>query len=160
MIAGKVIDLGELLNRRRRWRREGRRVVFTNGCFDLLHAGHVRYLNAARGLGDRLVVGLNSDSSVRRLKGEGRPVTPEAERAEILAALDAVNAVCLFAEETPLRLIELLTPDLLVKGGDWAPEAIVGRDHVLAHGGRVLTLPVVEGRSTTALLARLGGVRP
>ncbi|MGA9751445.1 MAG: D-glycero-beta-D-manno-heptose 1-phosphate adenylyltransferase [Acidobacteriota bacterium] len=160
MSAGKALDLEKLLSRRRRWRRDGQRVVFTNGCFDLLHAGHVRYLNAARGLGDRLVVGLNSDSSVRRLKGEGRPVTPEAERAEILAALDAVNAVCLFAEDTPLRLIELLTPDLLVKGGDWAPEAIVGRDHVLAHGGRVLTIPVVEGRSTTALLARLGGVRP
>ncbi|MGC8722778.1 MAG: D-glycero-beta-D-manno-heptose 1-phosphate adenylyltransferase [Acidobacteriota bacterium] len=160
MIAGRVLDLEELLSRRRRWRRDGQTVVFTNGCFDLLHAGHVRYLNAARGLGDRLVVGLNSDSSVRRLKGEGRPVTPEAERAELLAALDAVNAVCLFAEETPLRLIELLTPDLLVKGGDWAPEAIVGRDHVLAHGGRVLTIPVVEGRSTTALLARLGGARP
>ncbi|OYW05005.1 MAG: D-glycero-beta-D-manno-heptose 1-phosphate adenylyltransferase [Acidobacteria bacterium 37-65-4] len=160
MIAGKVLDLENLLSRRRRWRRDGQRVVFTNGCFDLLHAGHVRYLNAARGLGDRLVVGLNGDLSVRRLKGEGRPVTPEAERAEILAALDAVNAVCLFAEDTPLRLIELLTPDLLVKGGDWAAEAIVGRDHVLAHGGRVLTIPVVEGRSTTVLLARLGGVRP
>jgi D-beta-D-heptose 7-phosphate kinase/D-beta-D-heptose 1-phosphate adenosyltransferase len=120
-------------------------------------------LNAARALGERLVVGLNSDASVRRLKGSGRPVTPESERAEILAALAAVDAVVLFGEDTPLRLIEAVEPDVLVKGGDWALEEIVGREFVEARGGRVLTIPVIPGRSTSALLAngallgRLGG---
>lgn len=131
--------------------------MFTNGCFDLLHVGHVRYLNAARALGARLVVGLNGDASVRRLKGPGRPVTPQDERAEVLAALACVDAVTPFDEDTPLKTIAALTPDVLVKGGDWAPEAIVGRDHVLAHGGRVVTIPVVPGRSTSALVHRIGG---
>ncbi len=152
---GALLSLAALLERRAAWRAGGIQVVFTNGCFDLLHAGHVRYLAAARSLGGALVVGLNSDASVRRLKGEGRPVTPGPERAEILCALESVDAVTFFEEETPLALIEALTPDLLVKGGDWTPEAIVGRDHVLAHGGRVVTIPVAEGRSTTALLSRI-----
>jgi D-beta-D-heptose 7-phosphate kinase/D-beta-D-heptose 1-phosphate adenosyltransferase len=135
----------------------GERVVFTNGCFDLLHAGHVRYLNAARAMGDRLVVGLNSDGSVRRLKGPSRPVTPEGERAEILTALAAVDAVVVFGEDTPLELIRLLRPDVLVKGGDWSPEAIVGKAEVEAGGGTVASLPLLGGRSTTRLLERLAG---
>ena len=150
----------ELMDARRAWKASGEGVVFTNGCFDLLHVGHVRYLNAARALGDRLVVGLNSDASVRRLKGPGRPVTPEAERAEVLAALSSVDAVTLFQEDTPLELITSVTPDILVKGGDWALDAVVGREHVLAAGGRVLTLPVVPGRSTSALIALLNRTEP
>lgn len=151
---GALFTLPDLVARRAAWREDRRRVVFTNGCFDLLHAGHVRYLAAARTLGDALIVGLNADTSVRRLKGPSRPVTPEGERAEILAALESVDAVVLFAEETPLALIEALTPDILVKGGDWSLETIVGREHVLAHGGQVLTVPLKEGRSTTALVAK------
>ncbi len=150
----------ELMDACRAWKASGERVVFTNGCFDLLHVGHVRYLGAARELGDRLVVGLNSDASVRRLKGPDRPVTPEAERAEVLAALASVDAVTLFQEDTPLELITSVTPDILVKGGDWAVDAVVGREHVLAAGGRVLTLPVVPGRSTSALIASLNRTEP
>ena len=138
-------------------RSQGLTVVFTNGCFDLLHAGHVRYLNEAHDLGDRLVVGLNGDDSVRRLKGPGRPIIPEGERAEVLAALSAVDAVMVFWTDTPLELVEALSPDVLVKGGDWAVEAIVGGSHVHARGGRVLSLPILPGRSTSALLARLKG---
>ena len=156
---GRVMTLEECCEFRHECRAAGERVAFTNGCFDLLHAGHVRYLNAARALADRLVVGVNADASVRALKGPPRPVTPEAERAEILAALAAVDAVVIFCMPTPARLIEHLTPDVLVKGGDWPLEAIVGREHVLAHGGRVLTIPVLEGRSTTALLDALRGGR-
>ena len=145
---------------RARWRDAGERVVFTNGCFDLLHVGHVRYLNAARDLGDRLVIGINTDESVRRLKGPCRPVTPEAERAEVLSALACVDAVALFGEDTPLRIIEAVEPDVLVKGGDWALEAIVGREFVEARGGLVVTVPVVPGRSTSALLGKAGGGAP
>jgi rfaE bifunctional protein nucleotidyltransferase chain/domain len=147
----------ELKALRESWRRAGERVVFTNGCFDLLHVGHVRYLNAARDLGDRLVIGLNSDESVRRLKGPSRPVTPEGERAEVLSALACVDAVVLFSEDTPLRVIEAVEPDVLVKGGDWALDAIVGRDFVEARGGLVTTVPVVPGRSTSSLLRKAGG---
>jgi len=157
MSVGAILTRAELAALRSDWRSRGEHTVFTNGCFDLLHSGHVRYLNAARALGEHLVVGLNSDASVRRLKGSGRPVTPESERAEILAALAAVDAVVVFGEDTPLRLIEAVEPDVLVKGGDWALEAIVGREFVEARGGRVLTLPVIPGRSTSALLARLSG---
>jgi D-beta-D-heptose 7-phosphate kinase/D-beta-D-heptose 1-phosphate adenosyltransferase len=157
MSVGAILTRAELAALRIDWRYRGEPTVFTNGCFDLLHAGHVRYLNAARALGGHLVVGLNSDASVRRLKGPGRPVTPESERAEILAALAAVDAVVVFGEDTPLRLIEAVEPDVLVKGGDWALEDIVGREIVEARGGRVLTLPVIPGRSTSALLARLSG---
>jgi D-beta-D-heptose 7-phosphate kinase/D-beta-D-heptose 1-phosphate adenosyltransferase len=141
-------------------KKKGKRIVFTNGCFDLLHAGHVRYLNEARALGEVLVVGLNADSGVRRLKGPGRPVLPESERAEILAALAAVDAVVLFSEDTPLTLVEALSPDVLVKGGDWKVEDIVGGDHVRSKGGRVLSLPTRPGRSTSALLGRLRGETP
>src|SRR2546427_2669453 len=136
-------------------RAAGARVVFTNGCFDLLHPGHVRYLAAARALGDVLVVGLNSDASVRRLKGPGRPVLDVQERAEVLGALAAVDHLVVFDDDTPRRLIAALTPDVLVKGADWAADDIVGRDEVLARGGRVERIDLVPGVSTSALIARI-----
>src|SRR5262249_46233704 len=126
-------------------RRDGTRVVFTNGCFDLVHAGHVRYLEAARALGDVLVVGLNDDASVGRLKGAGRPILALAERAEVLAGLTAVDHLLAFADDTPLTLIQILQPDLLVKGADWAADDIVGRNVVLARGGRVERIDLVPG---------------
>ena len=136
------------------WPRD-RTVVFTNGCFDLLHPGHVEYLAQARALGDALVVGLNSDASVRRLNGAGRPLVPEAGRAAMLAGLRSVDAVTLFDEDTPLELISALLPDVLVKGGDYDLDGIVGRDAVEKAGGDVRVLPFVEGYSTTDILTRL-----
>jgi len=133
----------------------GARVVFTNGCFDLLHPGHVRYLEAARALGDVLVVGVNDDASVRRLKGPGRPILRAAERVELLAALAAVDHVVVFADDTPLALIETLAPDVLVKGADWAADDIVGRDDVVGRGGRVERIDLVPGMSTTELIRRI-----
>jgi rfaE bifunctional protein nucleotidyltransferase chain/domain len=134
----------------------GDKVVFTNGCFDLLHPGHVRYLEQARSLGDALVVGVNTDASVMRLlKGAGRPVTPEGDRARVLAALTCVDQVVLFGEDTPLELITALKPDVLVKGGDYQVHEIVGREVVLARGGRVLALPLVPGYATTTLIQRI-----
>jgi D-beta-D-heptose 7-phosphate kinase/D-beta-D-heptose 1-phosphate adenosyltransferase len=133
----------------------GGTVVFTNGVFDLLHTGHVRYLQAARALGDVLIVGVNSDRSVRAIKGPERPVTPEPERAEILLALACVDAVVVFDDDTPQRIIGEVQPDVLVKGADWAPTEIVGRDVVEARGGRVVRVPLVEGRSTTSLIGRV-----
>jgi rfaE bifunctional protein nucleotidyltransferase chain/domain len=137
------------------WRREGERIVFTNGVFDLLHRGHVEYLEEAAALGDRLVIGINSDASVRRLKGPERPLTPQAERAELLEALACVDLVAVFDEDTPERLIQEIAPDVLVKGGDWAVDRIVGKEFVEARGGRVLNVPLREGLSTTALLERV-----
>ena len=134
-----------------------RRIVFTNGCFDLLHVGHVRYLAAARDAGDLLVVGVNDDASVRRLKGSSRPLVAEAARAEVVAALAAVDYVSLFSEDTPLELIQAVQPDVLVKGSDWALDQVVGREVVEARGGRVLLIPVVPGFSTTELTKRLAG---
>ncbi len=139
------------------WRSEGARIVFTNGCFDLLHAGHVHYLFAARALGDRLVVGLNDDDSIRRLKGPSRPLQPLEDRARVLAALRCVDLVVPFSEDTPLALIELLLPDVLVKGADYRPDEIVGADVVRAAGGEVRTIPLLPGRSTTKLVARAAG---
>jgi len=136
-------------------RAAGRRVVFTNGVFDLLHPGHVRYLQQARALGDLLVVGINADRSVRANKGPQRPITPEQERAEILAALECVDAVTIFDEETPYEIISALQPDVLVKGADWAHDAIVGRDIVEGRGGEVVRIPVEQGHSTTAILERI-----
>ncbi|HXJ37178.1 MAG TPA: D-glycero-beta-D-manno-heptose 1-phosphate adenylyltransferase [Candidatus Eisenbacteria bacterium] len=138
-------------------RARGGRVVFTNGCFDLLHPGHVRYLAAARALGDALIVGLNDDASVRRLKGTGRPILGAAERAEVLAALAAVDHVVLFADDTPRALIAALLPDVLVKGADWATADIVGRQEVEAAGGRVERIEVVPGVSTSELVRRIRG---
>jgi len=138
----------------RRLKKRGRKVVFTNGCFDLLHAGHVELLERARTLGDFLVVGLNSDPSVRRLKGPGRPIVPLRERAEVLAAFRAVDCIVSFGEQTPARLIALLRPDVLVKGSDYRRPEIVGRDTVEAGGGRVVTLPLRRGRSTSDLIRK------
>jgi rfaE bifunctional protein nucleotidyltransferase chain/domain len=138
----------------------GGTVVFTNGVFDILHPGHVRYLRQARSLGSTLIVGLNSDGSVRRNKGEGRPINPEAERAEVLAALEPVDAVVIFDEDTPAEIIRAVQPDILVKGADWAADRIVGRDTVEARGGRVVRVDVEAGYSTTALIDRIRHARP
>lgn len=135
-------------------RQSGGRVVFTNGVFDILHAGHTTYLDAARALGDVLVLGLNTDESVRRLKGPERPMNTELDRATVVAALRSVDHVVLFSDDTPLRLIEAILPDVLVKGGDYTRQTIVGADVVEAHGGRVVTIPLVEGRSTTNIINR------
>jgi D-beta-D-heptose 7-phosphate kinase/D-beta-D-heptose 1-phosphate adenosyltransferase len=132
-----------------------RRVVFTNGCFDILHIGHLRYLTQAKKLGHVLVIGLNSDSSVKKLKGPSRPLTPQKERAEILAGLEAVDYVTVFSEPTPEKLIHAIIPDVLVKGGDWKKKDIVGSDFVEANGGKVYSLPYVKDRSTTGLIARI-----
>ena len=148
----KQLTQDEALLRVQSWQSEGNRVVFTNGCFDILHAGHVRYLTAARGLGDRLIVGLNTDASVRRLKGPNRPVSCGEDRAEVLGALAVVDAVTLFDDDTPEKLIEMLLPDILVKGADWPLEKIVGASAVLKNGGSVLTVPLLEGRSTSGII--------
>jgi len=135
--------------------RRNRRVVFTNGCFDLLHPGHIRCLEQARALGDLLIVAINSDASVRRMKGAERPVMPEGERAEVLAALAAVDYVTVFEEDTPREIIARLVPDVLVKGGDWGPDQIVGRAEVETAGGRVVSIPLEPGWSTTGLLEKI-----
>lgn len=149
----------EAVEQVRRWREAGKRIVFTNGVFDLLHPGHVRYLRQSRALGDCLIVGINSDQSVRSVKGAGRPVTPEDERAEILAALECVDAVVIFDEETPHEIISALQPDVLVKGADWAADAIVGRDIVEARGGCVVRVPVEPGYSTSGIVEKIRGTR-
>lgn len=142
-------------------KREGRRIVFTNGCFDLLHIGHTRYLQTARTLGDLLVVGVNSDASVRALnKGTERPIVPEDQRTEVLAALACVDYVVVFDEPDPGSLIAALQPDVLVKGGDWPPDQVVGRETVTARGGRVEIIPLVPGISTTALVERIRTTNP
>jgi rfaE bifunctional protein nucleotidyltransferase chain/domain len=150
-----ALTLEEVILRFGREKRNGRRVVFTNGCFDLLHPGHIRSLELARALGDVLIVGLNSDASVRQLKGEGRPVIAERERAEILAALESVDAVVIFDDLTPREVIARLLPDILVKGGDWPGDQIVGREEVEAASGRVVSVPVVPGYSTSAILQKI-----
>lgn len=142
------------------WQALGREVVFTNGCFDLLHYGHVHYLAEAAALGDYLVVGLNSDASVQRLKGQHRPIQPEQSRAAVLAALACVDLVVIFENDTPLELIQHLTPDVLVKGGDWAVADIVGSNHVLEHGGKVCSLTFVEGYSTTSIEQKIQQYHP
>lgn len=151
----KLLDRAQLLEERERLRRARRRVVFTNGCFDLLHPGHIRYLREARALGDALVVALNSDRSVRALKGDGRPILTEQERAEVIAALECVDYVTVFDEETPRELIASLLPDVLVKGGDWSIDTIVGREEVEAAGGEVKSLAFIEGVSTTDIINRI-----
>jgi rfaE bifunctional protein nucleotidyltransferase chain/domain len=149
-----ILSREALLERRRAWRRASRRVVFTNGVFDILHAGHVRLLAQARALGDVLVVGVNTDASVRRLaKGPGRPVNPLADRLRVLAALACVDAVTAFGEDTPERLLRLLRPEILVKGADYRPGQVAGA----SHAGKVVLLPLVKGRSTTAILERARG---
>jgi D-beta-D-heptose 7-phosphate kinase/D-beta-D-heptose 1-phosphate adenosyltransferase len=140
-------------------RASGKKVVITNGVFDLLHPGHVRYLQAARGQGDALLVAINSDRSVSAIKGPTRPLTPESERAEILGALACVDAVVVFDEETPAEIIAAVRPDVLVKGADWAPDRIVGRDTVEAGGGKVVLMPVEQGWSTTSIIAKVQALR-
>ncbi len=152
----KIVSREEATRRVAQARAAGRKVVFTNGCFDLLHAGHVRLLEQARSLGGFLALGLNSDASVRGLgKGPDRPLVPQELRAQVMAGLMAVDLVVIFDEPTPLELIKALGPEVLVKGGDWPVEAIVGADLVLAAGGRVESLPLLEGLSTTALAAKI-----
>ena len=148
----RILTLVEAASQFDRAHRGTKRLVFTNGCFDLLHPGHIQTLEASRALGDALIVGLNSDASVRQLKGEGRPVLPEGERAELLAALGCVDAVVIYNEPTPRETIAALLPDVLVKGGDWPGDKIVGREEVEAAGGHVVSIPVVPAYSTTAIL--------
>ncbi len=150
-----VISLKRLLEELEPLRKTGRKVVFTNGCFDIIHAGHVRYLSRARALGDILVVGLNSDDSVRAIKGCSRPIVPQAERAEVLAALRCVDYVVIFNKKTPLALITALRPDILVKGSDWASHEIVGGDVVRASGGVVRRVRLLKGRSTTNIIKKI-----
>jgi len=152
----KLLASEELAAVLQRARSSHQRIVFTNGCFDLMHVGHTRYLQAAKALGDLLVVGVNSDESVRALnKAPDRPIVPEAQRAEVLASLGCVDYVVMFNEPDPLRLIATLQPDVLVKGGDWTPDRIIGRDVVERRGGIVRTIPLVPGISTTALIQRI-----
>ncbi len=148
-------SLGALQDERARWRVSGVRVAFTNGCFDLLHPGHVHLLEAARASADLLVVGVNSDASVQKIKGPQRPVLPQHERAEALLALECVDRVVIFDDDTPAQVIDALVPDVLVKGSDWALDAIVGRETVERAGGTVLRVDLVPGRSTTALVERI-----
>jgi rfaE bifunctional protein nucleotidyltransferase chain/domain len=136
-------------------RKEGKKIVFTNGCFDILHVGHTRYLNEARTAGDVLVLALNSDSSVQVLKGEKRPLNPEADRAYVIASLAAVDYVTVFSESTPLELIEYLKPDIIVKGGDWQEEQVVGRESVKKWGGKVLIIPETKGASSTNIIKKI-----
>jgi D-glycero-beta-D-manno-heptose 1-phosphate adenylyltransferase len=149
-----VYSRGEMLQQRRRWHDEGRAVVFTNGCYDLLHPGHIRLLEQARSLGDVLILGLNTDASVKRSKGPSRPLLSEQERAEIAASLEAVDAVTFFDEDTPRDLIAALLPDILVKGADWS-HFVAGREEVEAAGGKVLTVPLEAGYSTTNIVERI-----
>ncbi len=146
----------ELVEQRQRWRREGKTVVFTNGCFDLLHPGHIRTLEAARSLGDVLVLALNSDAGTRRMKGLARPIIPEQDRVEVALALEAVDAVTLFDEETPRALVAALLPDVLVKGADWS-HFVAGREEVEAAGGKVVTLPLEPDYSTTNIVKLVSG---
>src|SRR5215813_6129321 len=155
----KILDLNALIRERALLRDKGQTLVFTNGCFDLLHPGHVRYLAQARALGDALIVAINSDRSVRDLKGQGRPILNEQERAEVLSGLEAVDFVVVFDDETPRELIADILPDVLVKGGDWAVNEIVGRDEVEAAGGQVISLPYVEGQSTSKIIERILGLQ-
>jgi D-glycero-beta-D-manno-heptose 1-phosphate adenylyltransferase len=152
---GRIVSQEELISLLGRASRGGRRVVFTNGCFDLLHPGHIRSLEAARTLGDVLVVGLNRDASIRQIKGDSRPVITENERAELLASLEAVDFVVLFGEATPREIISRLLPDVLVKGADWGSGEIVGRDEVERAGGKVISVPLEPGHSTTAILRKI-----
>ena len=151
----KIVTWEALKEQVERVRGEGKKIAFTNGCFDILHVGHVQYLREARKTGDLLILGLNSDASVRAIKGEKRPLVPQGERAEVVASLEAVDYVTLFDDPTPLRLIEYLRPDVLVKGGDWKEEAVVGGDAVRSWGGKVVIVPLTEGASTTNIVEKV-----
>ena len=151
----KILERNTLKDKLEELRKIGKRVAFTNGCFDILHVGHVRYLREAKKTADILVLALNSDSSVRLLKGEERPLVPEKERAEILAALEFIDFVTIFEELTPLELINYLKPDILIKGGHWPEEKVVGREEIKEWGGRVAIIPEVEGKSTTNIVEKI-----
>lgn len=154
----KILSLSNLLPKLAAWRVKGTQIVFTNGCFDLVHPGHLDYLEKAKALGDKLIVGLNADSSVKQLKGENRPIMDEQARAKLLAALEFIDAVVLFEEETPANLIQALMPDILVKGGDYEAETIVGYDVVTQNGGEVKILPFLEGYSSTSIIQKIKGL--
>jgi D-beta-D-heptose 7-phosphate kinase/D-beta-D-heptose 1-phosphate adenosyltransferase len=154
-MTSRILSLPDATLRFGRPHRGPKRLVFTNGCFDLLHPGHIQTLEASRALGDALIVGLNSDASVTELKGAGRPIVPESERAELLAALDCVDAVVIFNQPTPRETIAALLPDILVKGGDWPDDQVIGREEVESAGGKVVSIPVVPQYSTTTLLQKI-----
>src|ERR1700744_2125823 len=154
-ILDKIIDLQSLKAKREQWKADGRKVVFTNGVFDLLHIGHITYLAKAAELGDKLIIGLNSDTSVKRIKGEDRPVNDQNSRAALLAALFFVDAIVVFEEDTPINLITALMPDILVKGADYSIENIVGAKEVMANGGEVKTINFVEGYSSTSIIQKI-----
>jgi D-glycero-beta-D-manno-heptose 1-phosphate adenylyltransferase len=156
--AKKIIDIAAALQKVAKWQQEGDAIVFTNGCFDILHIGHVDYLEKARNLGDKLVLGLNTDSSIRRIKGEQRPIVEENARARIMAALSFVDLVVLFDEDTPLRLIQTIKPDILVKGDDYSVENIIGADFVINNGGSVKTIPLVKGFSTSNIVEKIKNI--
>ena len=157
-IQSKIMTADELANQLKEWRLSGKKIVFTNGCFDILHRGHIEYLAKAADMGDILIIGLNTDHSVRRLKGEKRPVNEQYARSLLLAALSFVNAVTLFDEDTPYNLIKTIMPDVLVKGGDYKTEDIVGHDIVEANGGTVVTIPLTKGYSTTGTIGKITSV--
>jgi D-beta-D-heptose 7-phosphate kinase/D-beta-D-heptose 1-phosphate adenosyltransferase len=154
----KILSREALKKEVEQLRRAGRKIVFTNGCFDILHVGHVRYLREARRAGDVLILALNSDASVRAIKGDRRPLVPEGERADVAASLESVDYVTLFDELTPLELIEYLQPDIIVKGGDWAEENVVGRDAIRKWGGSVMIIPETPGASTTNIVEKIMSV--
>lgn len=149
---GKIVSINEIVEIKDKLKKEGKRVVFTNGCFDILHRGHVEYLSKAKELGDVLIVGLNSDSSVRQIKGEGRPIVQQEDRAVILSSLYFVDYVVIFEEQTPYELISKIVPDVLVKGSDWSAENVVGKDIVEANGGKVVLIELTPNRSTTNII--------
>ncbi len=151
----KILERNALRNELQELRKKGKKIAFTNGCFDILHVGHVRYLREAKKTADVLVLALNSDSSVRLIKGEKRPLMNEKERAEILSALEFVDFITIFTELTPLELIDCLKPDILIKGGDWPEEKVVGREEVKKWGGRVAIIPEIEGKSTTNIVEKI-----
>lgn len=153
-INSKIVDFSKIKDLVSNWKKEGNSIVFTNGCFDVLHYGHVSYLAEASDLGDNMIIGLNSDSSVRRLKGETRPINGQHERAVLLSALQFVDAVVIFDEDTPENLINTIAPDFLVKGGDYTIDTIVGADFVMSYGGKVITIPIVENFSSTLIIKR------
>ena len=151
----KICDIEELKHRLAQWRVKSDRIVFTNGCFDILHVGHLHTLKEAIQLGDKLIVGLNSDASVSRLKGKERPIVNQLDRSEMLAALEMVDAVIIFEEDTPEQLIQMIKPDVLCKGGDWSIENIVGGDFVKSYGGQVVSIPFVQGYSSSSLINKI-----
>ncbi|MBN2175985.1 MAG: D-glycero-beta-D-manno-heptose 1-phosphate adenylyltransferase [Bacteroidales bacterium] len=157
IIESRVLEISKLKNLLAVWRFKSQKIVFTNGCFDILHLGHIDYLSKAKDLGDILIIGVNSDNSIRRIKGTNRPITDEMSRATILAALHFVDAVVMFEEDTPYNLIEIIKPDILVKGGDYKPEEIVGADIVVKNDGKIEVIPFLEGYSTSKIIDKIKG---